>query len=258
MSQTKNPAQELLKRCRQVDAGTEQHIDTCLRKLANEVQQRQMEILEKVTIYRKGLLQRENPSVEEFYDLFDLATHSEHKFSHEVSVPYLDDKLYSAWCARTSAPSLPERRYIMLAILDQYLECRVFSGLGRLSQSLSPTYGGDLFPGSYCLSARPMPSAVTFLETCDCWEIADVILPNWCEWHDRPCNMKALGENHLYGDVQDFVGDLMMVDIIMPAGCNPRASLHARLQKIRGVGARRARSIIAWLEAIGCRIEKKR
>jgi len=257
VSQKINPAQELLKCCQQVDAGTEELINTRLRELADEVHQHQIKILDYISAYRDELLRCNNPSSDEFYDLFSLMTDSEHKFSCEVHAPYIDEDVYSKWCVRTSAPSLPERRYIMLAMLDQYLERNVFSGLGRLSQSLSPASGGDLFSGSHYLPVRLVPKHVVFLEGVELWRIVDVTLPKYVDWHDRPSGTKIASHHQSYEVVQDLVGDLMMVDIIVPAGCNPCASLHARLQKISGVGARKARLIIAWLEAMGCRIENK-
>jgi len=257
MSQTRNPAQELLRLCQQVDAVTEQLIDTRIRELSGEVHQCQEQILEYVSIYREGLLKCASPTSDEFYDLFGFVTDTGQKFSCEVSLPYIEDGAYTDWSVRKSAPPLPARRYIMLAMLEQYLERDVLSGLGRLSQTVARACGGDLFSGDHRLPVRSVPKYVIFLEKVELWRIVDVTLPKHVNWYDRPSGTKIASQHGSYEVVQDLVGDLMMVDIILPAGCNPCASLHARLQKISGVGASKARLIIAWLEAIGCRVEKK-
>jgi len=255
MSKSVNPAQELLAFCKRTDAGTEELIGVHLRKLAAEIHSRQIEILEHMKMYREGLVKCHNPSADEFYDLFHLMTDSENKFSFEPNTPYLNEKMFSEWCARKSVPSLPARRHIMLAMFDSYLEYRVFSGLGRLSQTLHHSFGGDLFPGDHSLPVRQIPSAVTFLELTERWRVANVILPNGLDWYDRPCNVKVMSEHSSYEVIQDFVSDLIMVDIIIPQGCNPHSSLHSRLQKIPGVGARKAKEIYVWLESVGCQIE---
>ena len=53
----------------------------------------------------------------------------------------------------------------------------------------------------------------------------------------------------------DGLADMMMYDIIRPKGSVGHQKLHARLQKLPGVGVKGAKAVRLWLDEIGCKID---
>ena len=256
MSIHKNPAKKLLDFCRSLDAKIEAEIDESLRVLAARVHVHQGCMLESVHSYRGQLAQRQNPSVEEFCDLIHLLGPSHYKFSDSPRNLFITEVEFERWERRGAAPPVPERLHIMLMLLDVYLEGCMRSGLGRLAQSLSRPGGDDLLPGEWMLPLRKKPSSVTRLIPSEQWKIANVTLPKAIDWHDRPSNVAKMCEQISFEEVKVLIGDLMMIDIIHPAETSVNSSLHVRLQKIKGVGAKKARDIRHWLESFGCQIDE--
>lgn len=249
-----NPVKVLALFCDQQDKDTEALITQQLQVLSNLVHSQQLAIAGAINQYRSELAS--NPSVEEFFDLFKFLTDDQQRFLWEVPTPYISGDQYNAWRNRKNGPVLPERRHLMMAFLDSCLERCLFSGLGRLTQSLARSSGGDLLPGAHGLPEKTQPSYVSMLE-CERWQVIDVILPQGVDWYDRCGSVKQMNSGSIFEVVSEIVRDRMLVDLIKPENATVHTTLLSRLQKISGVGSNKGRQIIAWLEASGCEIKKK-
>lgn len=257
MTNHENSAKKLFGFCHSLNTTIETEIDESLRALAARIHVHQGYMLESVSSYRHQLSQRQNPSVEEFYDFIHLLSNSSlRRCADSPRNLYITEVAFEKWERRDAAPPVPERLHIMLMLLDVYLEGSMRSGLGRLAQSLSRPDGDDLLPGEWMLPLRKKPSSVTRLVPSECWKIANVTLPKAIDWYDRPSNVAKLCERISFAAVKDLIGDLMMVDIISPPESSVNSSLHSLLQRIKGVGAKKAHDIHHWLEASGCQIDK--
>lgn len=239
-----NPAKAVLTSCRALHADAEDLITDKLRELATLLHEQQRLVLGHIAVYRDQLSARQTPSVDEFYDLIELL-HEDTFGQRIVSDDAFDESLVTNWRNRKEVPGASMRRHVMLALLDEYLEHCVLSGLGRLSRAIARTGGDDLFAGEWILPVRDLPSCVT-MQVDGRWRICDVMLPGGLSWYDRPRRFFEYSVLS-YPGLPDGIVDMMMCDIIMPKGSHSTQKLHTRLQKIPRVGAAGARVITAWL-----------
>ena len=259
MSHATNAATELTNFCRLADKTTEMLIDEALKDLAQKVEGQQLDILQEIREYRQQLSAM--PSEQEFYDLNQLLFGNSKgcdNIGHDLDISSLcvDVGIWNSWMRSECAPPMPMRRHYMLLMLDCYLERNVFNGVGRLSQSIARTGGDDLLSGDWRLTSLNQPAYVEWLPT-ERWRVADVILPLNVDWYDRVGNNTHLIAPPSYTNlIAELIGDLYVVDLLMPKGGSEQQNLLTRLQKYPGVGSKKAHQIIAWLSDVGCKFLK--
>jgi len=252
MTITKNAAAILTDFCRKKDAATESLITERMKELAEIIHGRQQDILHQLQEYRAQL--SSVPSETEFCDLMRLlAGHNGcNQIWNEMQLGCVDSKDWNAWLQDSSVPPMPARRHLMLMFLDAHLEHEIYSGVGRLSQTLVRASGEDLLSGDWRLPSRSQPSFVEWMPN-ERWRVADVILPVNVDWYDRCGSNTHLIEPRSYtNELAQLVNDVVVADLLMPKGTSVGQNLLTRLQKHPGVGSKKAHQMIAWLSDVGC------
>ncbi len=132
--------------CRLQDDEATKTIEYALVQLAGELEGGQNLIRAALLKYRAEM--PKNPSAEEFYELVCALANAPFagiRTDDKSAWKHFSEGAFDQWCSRKNAPRINVRRHFMCIILDEYLECGMQSGHGRLADAIQRCGGDPLF-----------------------------------------------------------------------------------------------------------------